>query len=64
MKYKRQYKQSYNIVNSFLLSCHRKVGTILNYKSTFVLTEGKRYNCDAKASIRRVYSTGVLFIYL
>jgi hypothetical protein len=28
-----------------------KVETILNYKSTFVLTEGKKYNCDAKASI-------------
>jgi hypothetical protein len=51
MKYKRQHKQSYNIVNSLLLYCHRKVRTILNYKSTFVLSEGKKYNCDAKASI-------------
>jgi hypothetical protein len=51
MKYKLQHKQSYNIVNSLLLYCHRKVRTILNYKSTFVLTEGKKYNCDAKASI-------------
>jgi hypothetical protein len=51
MKYKRQHKQSYNVVNSFLLYHHRKVETILNYKSTFGLIEGKKYNCDAKASI-------------
>jgi hypothetical protein len=28
---------------------HEKVKTMLNYKSTFGLTEGKKYNCDAKA---------------
>jgi hypothetical protein len=26
---------------------------MLNYKSTFDLTEGKEYNCDAKASINQ-----------
>jgi hypothetical protein len=43
----------------------QKVKTILNYKSTFGLTEGKKYNCDAKASIspRELYGGTVhLFI--
>ena len=64
MKYKRRHKQSYNVVNSFLLYYHGKVETILNYKSTFDLTEGKKYNCDAKASISQHEQYGVLFIYL
>jgi hypothetical protein len=51
MKYKRQHKQSYNIINSFLLYYHGKTETILNYKSTFGLTEGKKHKRDAKASI-------------
>jgi hypothetical protein len=51
MKCRRRHKQSYNVINSFLLYYHGKVETILNYKSTFGLTEGKKYNCDAKASI-------------
>jgi hypothetical protein len=50
VKYKRQHKQSYNIVNSFLLYYHGKTGTILNYKNTFGLIEGKKYKRDAKAS--------------
>jgi hypothetical protein len=50
MKYKRQHKQSYNIVNSFLVYYHGKTKTILNYKSTCGLTEGKKYKRDAKAS--------------
>jgi hypothetical protein len=50
MKYKGQHKQSYNVINSFLLYYHERVETISNYKSTFGLTEGKKYNCDAKAS--------------
>jgi hypothetical protein len=50
MKYKRQHKQSYNIINSFLLYYHGKTETILNYKSTFGLTEDKKYKRDAKAS--------------
>jgi hypothetical protein len=53
MTYKRQHKQSYNIINSFLLYNHGKAGTILNYKSTFDLIEGKKYKRDAKASIRQ-----------
>ena len=47
---KKQHKQSYNIINSFLLYYHGKIETILNYKSTFVLIEGKKYKRDAKAS--------------
>jgi hypothetical protein len=27
-----------------------KIGKILNFKSTFGLTEGKKYKCDAQAS--------------
>ena len=50
MTYGRQHKQSYNIINSFLLYYHGKTETILNYKSTFGLTEGKKYNCDAKVN--------------
>jgi hypothetical protein len=50
MEYERQHKQSYNIINSFLLYYHGKIETILNYKSTFVLIEGKKYKRDAKAS--------------
>jgi hypothetical protein len=34
------------------------VKTILNYKSTFGLTEGKKYNCDAKASISQCEQYG------
>jgi hypothetical protein len=41
MKYKRQYKQSYNIINLFSLYYHREIETILNYKCTFGLTESK-----------------------
>jgi hypothetical protein len=51
MKCKKRHKQSHNVINSFSLYYHGKVETILNYKSTFGLTEGKKYNCDAKASI-------------
>jgi hypothetical protein len=42
MTYKKQYKQSYNIINSFLLYNYGKIGTILNYKSTFGLIEDKK----------------------
>jgi hypothetical protein len=49
MKYKKWHKQSYNVVNLFLLYFHEKVETMLNYKNTFGLTEDKKYNCDAKA---------------
>jgi hypothetical protein len=65
MTYKRQHKQSYNIINSFLLYNHRKAGTLLNYKSTFDLIEGKKYKRDAKVSIiqREQYGSTVhLFI--
>ena len=48
MKYKGQYKQSHNLIN--LLYYPGKTETILNYKCTFGLIEGKKYKCDAKAS--------------
>jgi hypothetical protein len=41
MKYKRQHKQSYHIINSSSLYYHGKTETILNYKCTFGLTESK-----------------------
>jgi hypothetical protein len=34
-------KQSYNVINSFLLYNHGKKETIMDYKSTFDLIEGK-----------------------
>jgi hypothetical protein len=49
MKYKRQDKQSHNIINS--LYYPGKTETILNYKGTFGLIEGKKYKRDTKASI-------------
>jgi hypothetical protein len=48
MKYKMQDKQSHNIIN--LLYYPGKAETILNYKCTFGLTEGKKYKGDTKAS--------------
>jgi hypothetical protein len=48
MKYKRQDKQSHNIINS--LYYLGKTETILNYKCTFDLIEDKKYKRDAKAS--------------
>jgi hypothetical protein len=42
MTYKKQHKRSYDIINSFLLYNHGKTGTILNYKNTFGLIEGKK----------------------
>jgi hypothetical protein len=41
MKYKRQHKQAYNIINSFSLYYHEKAEAILNYKCTFGLKEAK-----------------------
>jgi hypothetical protein len=48
MKYKRQDKQSHNIINS--LYYPEKTETILNYKCTFGLIECKKYQRDAKTS--------------
>jgi hypothetical protein len=50
MKYKRQDKQSYNIINSLSLYYPKKTKTILNYKCTFGLIEGKKYKRGTKAS--------------
>jgi hypothetical protein len=51
MKYQRQDKQSHNIIDS--LYYPGKIETMLNYKCTFGLIEGKRYKCDAKESTRQ-----------
>ena len=65
MKYKRQYKQSYNIIKSFLLYYHGKTETILNYKSTFHLIEGKKYKRDAKASTsQREQYVGTVHLFI
>ena len=50
MKYKRQDKQSHNIINSLSLYYSKNTETILNYKYTFYLIEGKKYKRDEKAS--------------
>jgi hypothetical protein len=50
MRYKRQDKQSHNIINSLSIYCSKNTGTMLNYKCTFGLTEDKKYKCDARAS--------------
>jgi hypothetical protein len=64
MKYKRQDKQSYNIINSLSLYYYKKTEIILNYKCTFVLKEGKKYKRDAKANTSQREQYRVLFIYL
>jgi hypothetical protein len=48
MKYKRQDKQSFNIINSLYYS--RKTETLLNYKCTIGLIEDKKYKRSTKAS--------------
>ena len=53
MKYKRQHKQSYNIINSFSSYYPGKTETILNYKCTFGLIEGKNPKCCARAITRQ-----------
>jgi hypothetical protein len=64
MKYEKQHKQSYNIINSFSLYYPGKTGTILNYKCTFGLTDGKSTSVMQKRIQVSVNSIGVLFIYL
>jgi hypothetical protein len=64
MKYKRQDKQSHNIISSFLLYYSAKAETILNYKCTFGLIEGKSTSMTQKRVQVSMNSTGVLFIYL
>jgi hypothetical protein len=64
MKYKRQDKQSHNIVNSLSLYYSKKTETILNYKRTFDLTKGKKYKRDSKASTSQCEQYEALFIYL
>ena len=64
-KYGRQHKQSYNIINSFSLYYHGKTETILNYKCTFDLIEGKRYKRDAKASTsQREQYGGTVYLFI
>jgi hypothetical protein len=58
MKYRRQHKQSYNIINSFSLYYHGKTETILNYKCTFGLIEGKSTSVTHKRVQVSVNSTG------
>jgi hypothetical protein len=52
--------QSHNIINS--LYYPGKIETILNYKCTFGLIEGKKYKRDAKASTSQREQYEVLFI--
>jgi hypothetical protein len=58
MKYKRQHEQLYNIINSFSLYYHGKIETILNYKCTFGLIEGKSTSVTQEQVQVSVNSTG------
>jgi hypothetical protein len=58
MKYKRQDKQSHNIINSFSLYYPEKTKIILNYKCTFGLIEGKSTSVTQKRVQVSVNSTG------
>jgi hypothetical protein len=63
MKYKRQDKQSHNIINS--LYYLEKIETILNYKCTFGLIEGKKYQRDAKTSTsQREQYGGIVHLFI
>jgi hypothetical protein len=64
MKYKRQHKQSYNIINSFSSYYPGKTETILNYKCTKGLIEGKSTSMTHKRIQVNMNSTRLLFIYL
>jgi hypothetical protein len=64
MKCKRYHEQLYSIVNSSSLHYHEKIETILNYKCTFGMTEGKSTSVTHEQVQVSVYSTRVLFIYL
>jgi hypothetical protein len=48
MKYKKQREQTYDVINSFSLYYFDKAKTILNYKCTFGLTEGKNTGVTQK----------------
>jgi hypothetical protein len=48
MKYKRQDKQSRNIIYSLSKYYSKNTETMLNYKCTFDSIEGKKYERDAK----------------
>jgi hypothetical protein len=64
MIYKRQDKQSHNIIN--LLYYPGKIETILNYKCTFGLIEDKKkYKRDAKASTsQREQYGGIVHLFI
>jgi hypothetical protein len=63
VKYKRQDKQSFIIINSLYYS--GKTVTILNYKCTFGLIEGKKYKRDAKASTgQREQYGGTVYLFI
>jgi hypothetical protein len=63
VKYKRQDKQSCIIINSLYYS--GKTETILNYKCTFGLIEGKKYKRDTKASIgQREQYGGTVYLFI
>jgi hypothetical protein len=64
VRYKRQHEQSYIIINSFSFYYYGEIETILNYKCTFGLIEGKSTSVTHEQVQVSVNSTGVLFIYL
>jgi hypothetical protein len=65
MKYKRQDKQSHNIINSLSLYYSKKIETTLNYRCTFDSIEGKKYKCDTKANTsQREQYWGTVYLFI
>jgi hypothetical protein len=64
VRYKRQHEQLYSIINSFSFCYYEEIETILNYKCTFGLIEGKSTSVTHEQVQVSLNSTGVLFIYL
>jgi hypothetical protein len=53
MKYKRQHKQSCNIVNSFFIISLWKGRNNIELQRYLRLDRRQKYSCDAKASINQ-----------
>jgi hypothetical protein len=56
MKYKKRHKQSYNVVDSFLLYYHEKVKTMLNYKASMTISLGTVGACALRRKNLQTYA--------
>jgi hypothetical protein len=65
MKYKRQDKQSRNIIYSLSKYYSKNTETMLNYKCTFDSIEGKKYERDAKVGTsQREQYRGIVHLFI